>query len=117
MALTIARRQGTGRLPSCIAPLRRVPCERRLAVSVPSRRFNLSERKVFANIEPVSLRALNRRMAELLHYCELQKNNPRKAVLDEISELNVIRDELRRIQQRAVSYTHLRAHETPEHLV
>lgn len=45
-------------------------------------------------IEPVSLRALNRRMAELVHYCELQKNNPRKAVLDEISELNVIRDEL-----------------------
>jgi len=26
------------------------------------------------------LRALNRHMAELLHYCELQKNNPRKAV-------------------------------------
>jgi hypothetical protein len=51
-------------------------------------------------IEPVSLRALNRRMAELLHHCELQKN-PRKAVLDEISELNVIRDELRKIQQRA----------------
>ncbi|HEY1234485.1 MAG TPA: hypothetical protein VGH22_13995 [Candidatus Binatia bacterium] len=40
-------------------------------------------------------------MAELLHYCELQKNRPRKAVLDEISELNVVRDELRRIQQRA----------------
>lgn len=52
-------------------------------------------------IEPVSLRALNRRMAELLHHCELQKNQPRKAVLDEISELNVIRDELRKIQQRA----------------
>jgi hypothetical protein len=50
-------------------------------------------------IEPVSLRALNRRMAELL--CEVQKNQPRKAVLDEISELNVIRDELRKIQQRA----------------
>jgi hypothetical protein len=40
-------------------------------------------------------------MAELLHHCELQKNNPRKAVLDEISELNIIRDELRKIQQRA----------------
>jgi hypothetical protein len=52
-------------------------------------------------IEPVSLRALNRRMAELLHRCELEKNRPRKAVLDEISELNVIRDELRKIQQRA----------------
>lgn len=52
-------------------------------------------------IEPVRLRALNRRMAELTHYCELQKNNPRKAVLDEISELKVIRDELRKIQQRA----------------
>ena len=52
-------------------------------------------------IEPVSLRALNRRMAELLHHCELQKDRSRKAVLDEISELNVIRDELRKIQQRA----------------
>ena len=52
-------------------------------------------------IEPVSLRALNRRMAELLHRCELQKTPPRKAVLDEISELNVVRDELRKIQQRA----------------
>lgn len=40
-------------------------------------------------------------MSELLHSCELQKDNPRKAVLEEISELNVIRDELRRIQQRA----------------
>ena len=52
-------------------------------------------------IEPVSLRALNRRMAELLHRCEVQKNQARKAELDEISELNVIRDELRKIQQRA----------------
>jgi len=52
-------------------------------------------------IEPVSLRALNRRMAELLHRCEVQKTPPRKAVLDEISELNVVRDELRKIQQRA----------------
>jgi hypothetical protein len=52
-------------------------------------------------IEPASLRALNRRMAELLHRCEVQRNRPRKAVLDEISELNIIRDELRKIQQRA----------------
>ena len=52
-------------------------------------------------IEPVSVRALNRRMAELIHCCEVQKNQPRKAVLDEISELNVILDELRKIQQRA----------------
>ena len=52
-------------------------------------------------IEPVSLRAVNRRMAELLHRCEVQKNQARKAELDEISELNVIRDELRKIQQRA----------------
>ena len=81
---------------------------------VPSRRFNLSERKVFANIEPVSLRALNRRMAELLHYCELQKNNPRKAVLDEISELNVIRDELRRIQQRAAERPRYASHSLPK---
>jgi hypothetical protein len=51
-------------------------------------------------VEPVSLRALNRRMAELLHRCEVQKNQARKAELDEISELKVIRDELRKIQQR-----------------
>jgi hypothetical protein len=37
----------------------------------------------------------------LLHRCEVQRNRPRKAVLDEISELNIIRDELRKIQQRA----------------
>ena len=52
-------------------------------------------------VEPVSLRALNRRMAELLHRCELERDRPRKAVLDELSELNIIRDELRKIQQRA----------------
>ncbi|HEX7229454.1 MAG TPA: hypothetical protein VF452_03600 [Candidatus Binatia bacterium] len=52
-------------------------------------------------IEPISLRALNRRMAELLHHYELQKNRPRNAMLDEISELKIIRDELRKIQQRA----------------
>ena len=59
-------------------------------------------------IEPTSLRVLNRRMAELLHRCELQKNRPRKAILDEISELNVIRDELRKIQQQAA--------ERPQHI-
>ena len=64
-------------------------------------RFDLSERKVLQMVEPVSLRALNRRMAELLHRCELERDRPRKAVLDELSELNIIRDELRKIQQRA----------------
>ena len=39
-------------------------------------------------------------MAELLHRCEVQKNQARKAELDEISELKVIRDELRKIQER-----------------
>ena len=65
-------------------------------------------------IEPVSLRVLNRRMAELLHYCEVQKNQPRKAVLDEISELNVIRDELRKLQQRAAERTQYTSRSLPK---
>jgi hypothetical protein len=52
-------------------------------------------------IEPTGLKLLNKRMAELLHSCELRKNRPSNAILDELFELNIVRDELQKIQHAA----------------
>ena len=52
-------------------------------------------------IEPTGLKLLNKRMAELLHSRELRKNRQCKTILDELFELNIVRDELQKIQQAA----------------
>ncbi len=53
-------------------------------------------------VEPVVLKSLNKRIAELIQQYESQKNRPRRAILEELSELAVIRDELKTIQQMVV---------------
>ena len=52
-------------------------------------------------IEPTGLKLLNKRMAELLRGRELRKNRLCKTILDELFELNIVRDELQKIQQAA----------------
>jgi len=48
-------------------------------------------------VEPASLKFLNERIAELTKQCESREN---RAILEELSELTIIRDELKKIQQR-----------------
>jgi hypothetical protein len=52
-------------------------------------------------VEPATLDSINKRIAELIQQYEIQKNRSRRAILEELSELVVIRDELKKIQQRA----------------
>jgi hypothetical protein len=49
LALALLTGDCTGLFSFLICLIRRVPCERRSAAPALSRRFNLSERKVFAN--------------------------------------------------------------------
>ena len=53
-------------------------------------------------VDPATLNSLNKRIAELIRQYENQKNRPRGAILEELSELAVVRDELKKLQQRAV---------------
>lgn len=48
-------------------------------------------------IELSTLKLLNERIAELSKQCESREN---RAILEELSELTIIRDELKKIQQR-----------------
>ena len=48
-------------------------------------------------VEPATLKFLNERIAELTKQCEGREN---RAILEELSELTIIRDELKKIQQR-----------------
>jgi hypothetical protein len=48
-------------------------------------------------VEPTTLKFLNERIADLTKQCESREN---RAILEELSELTVIRDELKKIQQR-----------------
>ena len=52
-------------------------------------------------VEPATLDSINKRIAELIQQYEIQKNRPRRVILEELSELVVIRDELKKVQQRA----------------
>jgi hypothetical protein len=50
-------------------------------------------------IEPATLRFLNIRLAELIQEYEVRKNRPGgAAILEELSELTVVRDELRKLK-------------------
>jgi ribosome-binding ATPase YchF (GTP1/OBG family) len=48
-------------------------------------------------VEPAIFKFLNERIAELTRQCESREN---KAILEELSELTSIRDELKKVQQR-----------------
>ena len=48
-------------------------------------------------VEPATLKFLNERIAELTKQSESREN---RAILEELSELTIIRDELKKIQQR-----------------
>jgi hypothetical protein len=48
-------------------------------------------------IEPTTLKFLNERIAELTKQYETREN---RALLEELSELTIIRDELKTIQQK-----------------
>jgi hypothetical protein len=52
-------------------------------------------------VEPATLKFVNNRIAELIQQYELGRERPRRAILEELSELAVVRDELKKIQQRA----------------
>ena len=65
-------------------------------------RFNFSAPKGLMHmVEPATLKFVNNRIAELIQQCELGRDRPRRAILEELSELAVVRDELKKIQQRA----------------
>jgi hypothetical protein len=58
-----------------------------------------SARKATSSMVEPALRFLNMRMAELTREYEVRNKNPRgAAILEELSELTVIRDELKRIE-------------------
>ena len=59
------------------------------------------ERDLSQLVEPATLDSINKRIAELIQQYEIQKNRPRRVIFEELSELVVIRDELKKIQQRA----------------
>ena len=52
-------------------------------------------------VDPDTLTSLNKRIAELIQQYEIGKDRPSRAILEELSELAVIRDELKKIQQKA----------------
>ena len=54
-------------------------------------------------VTPASLRSLNQRIAVLIQQYDSEKSRHRGAILQELSELAVIRDELKKIQQKAVN--------------
>jgi hypothetical protein len=54
-------------------------------------------------VTPDSLRFLNQRIAVLIQRYDSEKSRHRSAILQELSELAVIRDELKKIQQHAVN--------------
>ena len=54
-------------------------------------------------VKPASLTALNRRIGVLIQQYDSEKSRHRSAILQELSELAVIRDELKKIQQKAVN--------------
>ena len=53
--------------------------------------------------ESAALKFLNKRIAKLVRQRETLTNPPRRIILEELSELAVIRDELRKIQQEAAA--------------
>ena len=54
-------------------------------------------------VKPASLTALNRRIGVLIQQYDSEKSRHRSAIFQELSELAVIRDELKKIQQKAVN--------------
>ncbi len=52
-------------------------------------------------IEPAAIKFLNKRIDELIQQYKIRTNRPGRVILEELSELAVIRDELRKIQQKA----------------
>lgn len=56
-------------------------------------------------VEPAALKFLNKRIAELAQQHEIQTKRPRRVIFEELSELAVIRDELKKIQQKAADRT------------